>query len=96
MNQTNEQYLHITSILNYSNDDKDKVVQLLTLAKRYKENIVDKDLFWNQLGFVIKNKDSQLISVIPRYASLLQNCCFKQQNKQIHNQYSLGANTFLA
>eukprot|EP01084_Bolivina_argentea_P256081 431021_1 len=49
-----------------------------------KQKINDKDAFWKQLGFEIKNEHIAIISVIAKHSSLSHNCTYKQNDKEIN------------
>eukprot|EP01084_Bolivina_argentea_P274286 467468_1 len=66
-----DQYLHITSTINFAASIETKVDMLLGRLKIYKELITDEDLFWRQMGFHIDNQ-SGLISIIKTHPLLLQ------------------------
>eukprot|EP01084_Bolivina_argentea_P311279 538797_1 len=55
------------------NDGK-PVDYLLSKLKMCRQKINNKDEFWNQLGFEIKNEHKEIILVIAKHSSLLHNC----------------------
>eukprot|EP01084_Bolivina_argentea_P044212 81390_1 len=48
-----------------------------------KERITNKNTFWHQIGFEIKNDNNKLISVISRHSLLLQHSTYEQDDKQV-------------
>eukprot|EP01084_Bolivina_argentea_P318951 553228_1 len=48
-----------------------------------KQKIIDKDQFWNQLGFEIRKENSQLIAIIARHSLLMHNTTYQQDEKEI-------------
>eukprot|EP01083_Nonionella_stella_P027362 75330_1 len=54
----NDQYIYITKTRNFAADDLEiKMDHLLYQLKVYGEEIIDCNVFWEQIGFVIHNED---------------------------------------
>eukprot|EP01084_Bolivina_argentea_P006929 13091_1 len=71
------QYVKIT--------DTKPIDQLMSQVQMYPWRVADKDKFWNQLGFEIKNEHSELISMIAKHSSLLETCMHTQDDYQINS-----------
>eukprot|EP01084_Bolivina_argentea_P253504 425850_1 len=63
-----DEYLHITTTLNFANNQK-KIQHLCSKLMIYKEKIIDKNMFWQQMGFKLNN---ELLTVIQTHPLLLQ------------------------
>eukprot|EP01084_Bolivina_argentea_P140266 246637_1 len=57
---------------------------LVNKLKTYEQQITDKDKFWNQLGFEIKNEHREIILVLAKHSSLSHNCTYIQDENKIN------------
>eukprot|EP01084_Bolivina_argentea_P008775 16416_1 len=67
--------------MNFLKENQDKINQLLSQLKIYKEDITDKNVFWNQIGFIVNNDDHELLTVIQKHPLLLEKTEYKKRGE---------------